>query len=622
MSPVKSDHAIVAAQVCVAPPSSNTPAPSKEVATSEGSAVCPGCGMIAPDLRKHMKRCCPELLPERQQAPTAERIAKRREASEDDWISEDEVRACAAKSFEAIEDPLLRRVLELRFGTDRNGERRTPMEVADALGGKHKGNAQAALNLVRTALKSVPLVADDPSNLQVLYEDEELLAVSKPPFLRSTPVHRFTGKSLTNQIVGYMQQSASATRQSHGEAQTGQRTAASPLLLHRLDQTTSGVVLCAKTKKAASFLQDLWHKPECRKEYLAVAWRATPGSLTKVGDALRVDEPIGKDVNSSDPVRRAVNYEEGQSAVTRFEVLAEARDVLLLSCTLVESGRTHQIRIHSSHSGLPLLGDGMYGGDERYRVMSDRMSGEGQEAPAALGRVALHAWRLHITHPGTKMPLLIEAGLPADLQQCLRDYGLQWSADTSQKGSARGGGPQATSETSAEAPASQPQKGSVSGGGPQVTSETIAEVAASQDTCPSVVERDALAWSVALAAATEASEGSSPSVVERDALAWSVALAAATEASLKDVSSIEDAEILGAAHHMVAHKNSESVDKIDSMLHVESDSDSRSFHSSSAMADADIQEVSVPEDGLSGCGGGSGAFFDFDDLEEAEGVQG
>jgi len=391
---------------------------------SMGASVedaCPGCGLRVPALRKHMKKCCPERLPERLVPVDDEEqlVAARRGASEADWITEEEVRICARRSFDEVHDPLLRRVLALRFGADRGGERRTPSEVANALGGKYAGNGQACLNLIRKALRSVPLVADDPSNLEVLYEDEVLLAVSKPPFLRSTPVHRFVGKSLTNQLVGHILQNSRSTQESRERLPLSQPIPpVAPLLLHRLDQTTSGVVLCAKTKAAASFLQGIWHGPQCRKEYLAVVRPPAVGAqLAAVGDSVIVDAPIGKDVSSSDPVRRAVNFVDGQTASTRLEVLATATNggkevAMLLSCVLLESGRTHQIRVHAAHVGLPLLGDGMYGQPE-------------SEEPR-LGRVALHAWRLHVLHPQSKRQLLLEAPLSADLQRCFVACGFQW----------------------------------------------------------------------------------------------------------------------------------------------------------------------------------------------------
>lgn len=293
-------------------------------------------------------------------------------------------------------------MLKLRFGIDRGGSQRTPAEVADLLEGKYRGKPEVAQTLIRKALRSIPLVADDPKDIQVLYEDDDIIAVSKPAFLRTTPVHRFVGKSLTNQLIGLMQQRSG-----------GGPVMDPPLLAHRLDQTTSGTVLCTKTKEAANFVHERWHGDGCHKEYLALVQRSDLSPLRQPGDSVVVRAPIGPDRNSDDPVRRAVNHEEGQSAATRFQVLAEGTDhVLLISCVLEESGRTHQIRVHAGHIGMPLVGDEMYGGADVLR------------GPLAPGRVALHAWKLQVIHPRTEQPITIKAPLPQDLLDCFTKWQL------------------------------------------------------------------------------------------------------------------------------------------------------------------------------------------------------
>merc|ERR1712151_997272 len=193
--------------------------------------------------------------------------------------------------------------LELRFGVDQGGQRRSPAEVGKELGGKYAKNPQTAQVLIRTALKSIPLVADDPAGLEVLYEDDDLLAVTKPPFLRTNPVHRFCGKSLTNKLVGYLQPSSGCPP---------------PYIIHRLDQCTSGVFLCTKTKEAAAILQEKWHGPECSKEYLAIV----EGCPMTTSGCFTVDAPIARDTEIVDDIRRAI-APSGQAAVTRFETLGK-----------------------------------------------------------------------------------------------------------------------------------------------------------------------------------------------------------------------------------------------------------------------------------------------------------
>lgn len=356
------------------------------------SGKCSGCSGTFPNLQKHMRRCVPEQL--RRSDDSEANADLRKKVSPDDWLESEDVAAAARASFAAVEDPLQRRALELRFGIDRGGGRRSPAEVGEVLGGKYAKNPQTAVVLIRTAMKSIPLVADDPAGLEVLYEDDDLLAVAKPPYLRSQPVHRFCGMSLTNKLVGYLKPPCGAPP---------------PYIIHRLDQCTSGVFLCTKTKQAASFLQSHWHGPECSKEYLALV-HCKAGSPT--GGCFSITASLARETDLADDVRRVVDP-AGQKATTHFEILVRGPSIALVSATLVESGRTHQIRVHASHAGMPLVGDGLYGGVDRLEE-------------AHIGRVALHAWRLRVPHPQSGDKLQIVAPLPLDLERCCALHGIEW----------------------------------------------------------------------------------------------------------------------------------------------------------------------------------------------------
>jgi len=364
---------------------------------SPKGGMCPGCNSTFPNLFKHMRRCCPEKL--EKSTDQAAVVEHRKGQSPDDWLEAAEVAEAARTSFAAMKDPLQRRALELRFGLDQSGKRRSPAEVGEALGGKYAKNPQTAQVLIRTAMNSIPLVADDPQGLEVIFEDDDLLAVAKPPFLRTTPVHRFCGKSLTNMLVGYLQPAEGAPP---------------PYIIHRLDQCTSGVFLCTKTQSAAASLQAIWHGQDCSKEYLALVHILETSSEVRVGHTFESDAPIGKAAELADDVRRVVDLPNGQTARTRFRILACGTSVALVAATLVESGRTHQIRVHASHLGFPLVGDGLYGGEESV----DK---------AYINRVALHAWRLRIVHPKTNEKMLITAPLPSDMQVSAKAHGILWA---------------------------------------------------------------------------------------------------------------------------------------------------------------------------------------------------
>eukprot|EP00927_Polykrikos_kofoidii_P027662 TRINITY_DN24258_c0_g1_i1.p1 TRINITY_DN24258_c0_g1~~TRINITY_DN24258_c0_g1_i1.p1 ORF type:complete len:460 (+),score=73.00 TRINITY_DN24258_c0_g1_i1:68-1447(+) len=352
---------------------------------------CVGCGGEFGDVHKHMRKCCPESLP-RSADPEAVAL-HRKELSPNDWLDKEEIRAAARAAVAALADPLQRRALELRFGLDQGGVRRSPVQVGEVLGGKYAKNGQTAQVLIRTALGNIPLVADDPSGLKVLYEDDDMIAVFKPPFLRTTPVHRFCGKSLSSQVIGHLLRSGWKDP---------------PHVVHRLDQCTSGVYLTAKTKKAAASLQEYWHGPTCGKEYLAVVHVRDQDHLKSQGKIFEVDAPIGRSEDLADDVSRRVDPENGQPARTRFEVLAIGEAVALMSCTLVEMGRTHQIRVHAAHAGFPLMGDDLYGG-----------------SGSSIGRVALHAWHLRVRQPTTGETVLIEAPVPTDMEQCCVAHGVE-----------------------------------------------------------------------------------------------------------------------------------------------------------------------------------------------------
>jgi len=386
-----------------------------------------------------MKRCCPQFLPENapDSAWNSEATkAERKAVAGDDWISEEEFREAAIKSVDALEDPDLRRVLHLRFGLDRvepdeSGkmplpqldQHRTPLEVANALGGKYKGNAEAGLTLIRRALRAIPLVVDDPKDLKILHEDDDLLIVSKPAQLRCTPVHRFVGKSLTNQVLGHavrcLEAEADRTNLDDEARQKLRKELVAPALVHRLDQSTSGVVVCAKSAKVASFLQEQWHTDAIQKEYLALAAPSSSQFMVEVGMEWVVDVPISKDPDPENPTKRYVSTTDGLPAATRFKVLATTPkesevQMVLLFCVLQDHGRTHQIRLHASHENLPLIGDTMYGGQAQ--------APEG--APLFPKRVALHAWRLTLPHPKTKETMVIEAPLADDIRSCAEGFGL------------------------------------------------------------------------------------------------------------------------------------------------------------------------------------------------------
>ena len=231
----------------------------------------------------------------------------------------------------------------------------------------------------------------EPLDLDIVFEDEHLLAVNKPAGLVVHPAAGNWSGTLMNGLLAH-----------HLKAATLPRAG----IVHRLDKDTSGLMVVGKTLPAVTALVRMIAAREVHREYLALVHGRTP-------DEWIVEAPIGRDPQSR--TRMAV-VGGGKPARTDFFKLAEGewqdarglgRTVSALHCVL-HSGRTHQIRVHASHRGHPLVSDALYGGAEALGVP----------------RQALHAARLGFEHPITGAPMRFEAPLPEELASGWRVAGL------------------------------------------------------------------------------------------------------------------------------------------------------------------------------------------------------
>jgi 23S rRNA pseudouridine1911/1915/1917 synthase len=177
-----------------------------------------------------------------------------------------------------------------------------------------------------------------------------------------------------------------------------------PGIVHRLDRDTSGLMIVAKNDRAHRVLSEALKRRRIRRRYLAASW----GHLKE--DSVTVDAPIGRQTN--DRKRMGVN-EEGRRAVTHFRVLERWRAADFLEAEL-ETGRTHQIRVHLLHLGHPVVGDATYGAG-RERGFSGPERGWAAELARRTARQFLHAVQLRFEHPRTGQSLTFEAPLPPDL---------------------------------------------------------------------------------------------------------------------------------------------------------------------------------------------------------------
>jgi 23S rRNA pseudouridine1911/1915/1917 synthase len=225
-------------------------------------------------------------------------------------------------------------------------------------------------------------ILPQPMELDVLFEDADLMAVNKPAGLIVHPTHGHYVNTLANGVV-------------HHWLERGETVRFRPV--HRLDQHTSGVLLIAKTPYAHQQLSEQIQRKRVEKVYLALVHGHTPDRGT-------IDAPI--DRNPEQPHIRMVRP-DGYPSVTHYEAVRRLRGVTLLR-VMLETGRTHQIRVHMKHIGHPLVGDPMYG-----QPKADRAAG------AAMDRQALHAWRLGFRHPVSGEPMLLEAEMPPDMARCI-----------------------------------------------------------------------------------------------------------------------------------------------------------------------------------------------------------
>ena len=226
-----------------------------------------------------------------------------------------------------------------------------------------------------TARRQAPEPEDLP--LDVLFEDDSLLAVNKPAGIVVHPTYRNTSKTLLNAVLWRLRD----------------RPAARPGVLTRLDKDTSGLVLIALSPAVHAAVQAMTGSNRPRKEYLAVVeGRPEPA-------AGRITLPLSRDPHDR---RRVIAESGGARSETRYEVTATGGTHSVVRCELV-TGRTHQIRVHLASSGWPIVGDRTYG-----------------NAADIIACQALHAWRVTMRHPVTQTLLTITAPAPADIAALLQ----------------------------------------------------------------------------------------------------------------------------------------------------------------------------------------------------------
>jgi 23S rRNA pseudouridine1911/1915/1917 synthase len=240
--------------------------------------------------------------------------------------------------------------------------------------------------------------------LHVVYEDEDLIVIEKPAGLVVHPAAGNPDGTLVNALIAHC-----------GSSLSGVGGIARPGIVHRLDKDTSGLLVAAKTQRAMGSLAKQFANHTIERAYHAVVWGAP-----RAGEGV-VEGLIGR--NPFDRKRMAVLRGGGKEARTRYRLIEKFGDVekpfaSLVECRL-ETGRTHQIRVHLTHIGHPLIGDPSYGKSRQAPRAKSTAQEVAYAAAANFPRQALHAFILGFHHPTLHKPMRFESPWPADLSRLI-----------------------------------------------------------------------------------------------------------------------------------------------------------------------------------------------------------
>lgn len=262
------------------------------------------------------------------------------------------------------------------------------------IGAKHRVRAGQVFALTLAPPPPTHAVAEDGIAFEIVYVDDDLVVVDKPAGLVVHPARGHAGGTLVNGLLGRglfaRELLAEGSEEEHDR----------PGIVHRIDKDTSGLLVVARTVLAREGLKRQFAAHDLERSYEAIAVGAVASGTIAT---LHGRHP-------SDRVKFSSRVREGKRAVTHVEALHTFADCTHLRCRL-ETGRTHQIRVHLADQGTPLLGDTLYGKPVRVARLA--------QAAARLGRQALHARTLGFVHPRSGQALHFESPLPADFQAAL-----------------------------------------------------------------------------------------------------------------------------------------------------------------------------------------------------------
>lgn len=275
----------------------------------------------------------------------------------------------------------------------REGRARLDGGVVRRPGLRLRGRETLCLEVIeQPALAAAP----EAIPLTIVYEDDDLAVVDKPAGM---VVHAGAGHSRGTLVNALLHRFGSLSAVG-GPLRPG--------IVHRLDKGTSGLLVVAKTDEAHHQLAQQFRQREVEKRYLALVH----GRLPRVHDSIEL--PVARDPRR--PTRMTTRRLQGRAATTEYRVLETTGSFTLLEA-LLRTGRTHQIRVHLSALGHPVVGDTLYGAPRQLRL--------GSASRPTVSRNFLHAARLQFRHPRTGQPVEFRAALPDELLDLLRELGLK-----------------------------------------------------------------------------------------------------------------------------------------------------------------------------------------------------
>ncbi len=263
-------------------------------------------------------------------------------------------------------------------------------------------------------------MAGEDIPLVIVHEDDDLIVLNKPAGMVVHPAPGSARGTLVNALIHHC-----------GAGLSGVGGERRPGIVHRIDKDTTGLLVVAKTDRAHHGLADQFAAHTVERRYLAICHgvpdpadprlHGIKGTSFEPGNILKIQTHLAR--HRTDRQRQAVSFHGGRHAVTRARIVERLGGLggtppaaALLECWL-ETGRTHQIRVHLAHCGHGLLGDATYGGRRKLSALS--VGEAGQAAALAFPRQALHAATLGFVHPGTHEALSFEAPMPGDMAALL-----------------------------------------------------------------------------------------------------------------------------------------------------------------------------------------------------------